>query len=989
MPAKSTFGSASVIPYSSSSGSYKISRSLRFNPSDSAYLSRTPSAAGNRKTWTFSAWVKRSTIGSAEANYILGSAQAPSGTTGIYLGFGSDTLFFGDYATSGWDWYLQSSSLFRDTSAWYHVVAQYDSTQATASERAKLYVNGVRLTAFDGASTYPGPSADSRFNQASVEMAIGRLGTYNGNYFNGYIAEVNFIDGQALDPSSFGYTDSITGSWLPKKYVGTYGTNGFYLPFQNQSTTANYFTYSEDFSNVFWTKYLCTCVTNATTAPNGTNTADKMVINNGQVQGQFYTTGSATDNAIWTSSVYLKALDFTTGILYIQKKDGVFAYIGFDLATGTVTDGINGAIGGTITSVGDGWYRVTCTVNLGTGANTTFNINYQFTGNGDGVKGSYIWGAQLEQGSSAGPYMYTVTSAQNPTLALGEDRSLPTGGYNNWVATNLSVTSGAGNDSLLDSPTDYGTDTGLGGEVRGNYCTFNPLKRGSTYANLSNGNLTIAGTTGGAGQQSVQANIAMSSGKWYAEATITTIGAESSVGIAKDTQDTGLIVGNGAFSYGYYLNGLKYNNNSGTSYGASYTSGDVIGVAFDADAGNLVFYKNGVSQGTAFTGLTNGPYVFEGQGRSATSGNQNDWNFGQQAWRYAPPSGFKALCTTNLPIPSIKKSSTFFDAITYNGTGTTFVSPSGLKFAPDLVWVKSRSQNISHVLSDTVRGTGEVLCSNNTRAGSPDSFLTNFNQDGFTLNTSITANNSGSTYVAWAWQASSTSSTNTNGSITSTVRANPQAGFSIVSFVNASGTNQETVGHGLGVVPKMIIAKNRDTNVNNWGVYHSSVCDTTSKFLRLNTTDAVVTFSTVWGASLPTPSVFGVTGGGLSVASVNMIAYCFAEIDGYSKFGSYAGNASTDGPFVYCGFRPRFLMIKRTDSAEPWIIKDTARSIYNGYDVEIYPNYSNTEGGPYSPPIMDYVSNGFKLRSNTTASNGGTIIFAAFAESPFKYARAK
>jgi hypothetical protein len=145
----------------------------------------------------------------------------------------------------------------------------------------------------------------------------------------------------------------------------------------------------------------------------------------------------------------------------------------------------------------------------------------------------------------------------------------------------------------------------------------------------------------------------------------------------------------------------------------------------------------------------------------------------------------------------------------------------------------------------------------------------------------------------------------------------------------------------------------------------------------------------VWGASLPTPSVFGVTGGGLSVASVNMIAYCFAEIDGYSKFGSYAGNASTDGPFVYCGFRPRFLMIKRTDSAEPWIIKDTARSIYNGYDVEIYPNYSNTEGGPYSPPIMDYVSNGFKLRSNTSGSNGGTIIFAAFAESPFKYARAR
>jgi len=974
MPAKSTFGSASVIPYSSSSGSYKISRSLRFNPSDSAYLSRTPSAAGNRKTWTFSAWVKRTKIGSA-SYYFLGNAQAPTGTNGIYLGFGSDTLFFGDYATSGWDWYVLSSSLYRDTSAWYHVVAQYDTTQATASERVKLYVNGVRLTAFDGASTYPTPqNVDGRFNQASVEMAIGRLGTYNGNYFDGYMSEVNFIDGQALDSSSFGYTDSITGSWLPKKYVGTYGTNGFYLPFQNQSTTANYFTYSEDFSNVFWTKYLCTCVTNATTAPNGTNTADKMVINNGQVQGQFYTTGSATDNAIWTSSVYLKALDFTTGILYIQKKDGVFAYIGFDLATGTVTDGINGAIGGTITSVGDGWYRVTCTVNLGTGANTTFNVNYQFTGNGDGVKGSYIWGAQLEQGSSAGPYMYTVASVQNPTLALGEDRSLPTGGYNNWVATNLSVTSGAGNDSLLDSPTDYGTDTGLGGEVRGNYCTFNPLKRGSTYANLSNGNLTIAGTTGGAGQQSVQANIAMSSGKWYAEATITTIGAESSVGIAKDTQDTGLYVGIGAFSYGYYFNGLKYNNSSGTSYGASYTSGDVIGVAFDADAGNLVFYKNGVSQGTAFTGLTNGPYVFEGQGRSATSGNQNDWNFGQQAWRYAPPSGFKALCTTNLPIPSIKKSSTGFDAVTYTGnaTGQTI---SSLGFSPNLVWLKSRTNATYNYLFDTVRGINTFLFSNTSTTDTTTTSLISFNSNGFSLgadpapDTSTGFNASGSNQIAWGWSRSII------------------AGLDIVNFTAQTSGNL-SVSHMLGVAPKMIITKSRTTSTS-WHIYHASLG--ASAWVLLDSTAAATTSNNAaWGGISPTSSEF-TYGSGL-INTGNIVAYCFSEIEGYSKFGSYTGNASTDGPFVWCGFRPKFVMVKRTDAVASWVISDSQRNSYNGLSYELYANSSNAEGGPFSPPVLDYVSNGFKLRSSSASdsnANAGNFIFAAFAEAPFKYARAR
>jgi hypothetical protein len=466
----------------------------------------------------------------------------------------------------------------------------------------------------------------------------------------------------------------------------------------------------------------------------------------------------------------------------------------------------------------------------------------------------------------------------------------------------------------------------------------------------------------------------MSSGKWYAEATITTIGAESSVGIAKDTQDTGLYVGIGAFSYGYYFNGLKYNNSSGTSYGASYTSGDVIGVAFDADAGNLVFYKNGVSQGTAFTGLTNGPYVFEGQGRSATSGNQNDWNFGQQAWRYAPPSGFKALCTTNLPIPSIKKSSTFFDAITYNGTGTTFVTPSGLKFAPDLIWVKSRSQNISHVLSDTVRGTGEVLCSNNTRAGSPDSFLTNFNQDGFTLNTSITANNSGSTYVAWAWSRSII------------------AGMDIVGYVGNDNSGR-TISHNLGVTPKMIIVKNR-TTLSDWPVYHANLTASNVVFLQLPNAQAAIS-SYAWGAvSSASSTTFTVIAGNTDIRNVNKsgdnyVAYCFSDVEGFSKFGSYTGNGLAEGPFVWCGFRPRYILIKLSGSAGgSWIIHDTSRNDANMSAKRLLANTSDIEG---SDNGIDILSNGFKMRSadGSTNTSGVSHIFAAFAESPFKYARAR
>jgi len=910
--------------------------------------------------------VKRTTIGSA-SYYFLGNAQAPTGTNGVYLGFVSDQLLFGDYGASAWDWNVLSSSLYRDTSAWYHVVAQYDTTQATASERVKLYVNGVRLTAFDGASTYPTPqNVDGRFNQASVETAIGRLGTYNGDYFSGYIAEVNFIDGQALTPSSFGYTDSTTGSWMPKKYVETYGTNGFYLPFENQSSTQNLLTYSEDFGNVAWSKFLSTCTTDATTAPNGTNTADKLVVNNGETYGQFYRAYTAADNTTYTVSVYLKALDFTTGALYLSNKSGGTPYVTFDLTSATITGTLNGALGGTITSVGSGWYRITCTMNSGTGASTTY-MYVQFTGNGDGVKGSYIWGAQLEAYSSVGPYMYTAASVQAQTLAIGEDISLPTGGYNSFASSSLSVTPGSNNDRLVDSPTNYGQDTGLGGEVRGNYAVLNQLQKSG--ATITNGNLDFSlGTT----NNQCMANISVNSGKWYCELTVNAPGYL--VGIAEATQSFPATYGVSKLWYSSNGNFYDGNTNSG-SPGVTYTTGDVIGFALDLDSATTTLkgYKNGTLAGTIASGIS-GSWYMGFAVDDGTASRTGSWNFGQQAWKYAPPSGYKALCTTNLPIPSIKKSSTFFDAITYNGTGSTFVSPSGLAFAPDLVWVKSRSQNISHVLSDTVRGTGEVLCSNNTRAGSPDSFLTNFNQDGFTLNTSITANNSGSTYVAWAWSRSII------------------AGMDIVGYVGNDNSGR-TISHNLGVTPKMIIVKNR-TTLSDWPVYHANLTASNVVFLQLTNAEGAIS-SYAWGAvSSASSTTFTVIAGNTDIRNVNKsgdnyVAYCFSDVEGFSKFGSYTGNGSEDGPFVYCGFRPRYVLIKRFDAAENWILHDTARDPFNVTVNELLPNSSAAEG---STTPFDILSNGFKIRTNVNnALNtiNATHIYAAFAESPFKYARAR
>ena len=981
------FGSQGDTP-----DSYRISRSLRFNSTDNAYLSRTPSTTTDRKTWTYSTWIKRTKLSSASTIFFGWNG---SNTSTVFQFTSSDNLELYNYAGAYYAPRLITNQVLRDLSAWYHIVLVWDANNSTSSDRQRIYINGQRVTSFSTES-YSNDIAYG-INVASYPHGIGGGA---GSNFDGYMAETNFIDGQALTPSSFGETDAVTGRWKAKAFTGTYGINGFYLPFTNNtSTSGNSVLYSENFNAAMYTKNDSSVTTDTTAAPNGATTADTLTENTATATHRlFFNNLTYINGTTYTTSIYVKANTRTA--VALENWNGTVAnYCYADLSNGTVISGSHASAA--ITSVGSGWYRISVS-NVGTGAascgsalylknnNTSSGLSY--TGNGS--SSIFIWGMQTEAFSTLGPYLSTNGTAIGSTLLVGADSSVTTGGYNSWIVNNFSVNPGADNDSLVDSPTNYGTDTGVGGEVRGNYCTFNALKRGSTYANLSNGNLTIAGTTGGAGQQTVQGTIGMSSGKWYAEAIITTVGAESSVGIARVTQDTSLYVGNGAFSYGYYFNGNKYNNSSPSAYGASYTSGNVIGIAFDADLGTLTFYKNGISQGTAFTGLTSGPYVFEGHGRSATSGNQNDWNFGQRPFVYAAPTGFKALCTTNLPTPIIKKPNSYMDVVTYIGNNASR-SITGLSFSPDLVWIKSRTNATWNFLFDSVRGATKWLASNQLGAEATNTTsLTSFNSDGFSLSTDPAPDTSTgwnanlSSQVAWAWDAGSSSVSNTSGSITSTVRANPQAGVSICTF-NVGASGAKTFGHGLTSAPKMVIVKSR-TSALGWCTYHASVITATNQYIQLNTTAAILSVAGIWGSALPTSSVVGIGSGTNVNANDDCVAYCFAEIEGYSKFGSYTGNASTDGPFIYCGFRPRFIMIKRTDSVEPWIIKDTARSIYNGYDVEIYPNYPNIEGGPYSPPIMDYLSNGFKLRSNTSASNGsGNYIFVAFAESPFKYSMAR
>jgi hypothetical protein len=335
------------------------------------------------------------------------------------------------------------------------------------------------------------------------------------------------------------------------------------------------------------------------------------------------------------------------------------------------------------------------------------------------------------------------------------------------------------------------------------------------------------------------------------------------------------------------------------------------------------------------------------------------------------------------------------DSTLYTGNGSTQTITNAGGFKPDFVWAKNRSGTRTHCLFDSVRGAGKVLLSQSTNAetGNSGDLLGSFNSNGFEVNlnylggTNDSSNASGQTFVGWQWQAGSSTVTNTSGSISSQVRANTTAGFSIVTYTG-TGANA-TVGHGLGVAPKMIIVKVRST-ANDWAVYHSGLTSAVFR-LQLNTTIAQASTPTAWNSTAPTSTVFSVgTLTETNASAATYVAYCWAEIAGFSKFGSYTGNGSTDGTFVYTGFRPKFIMIKSSSAVGNWRIFDTSLNPYNLSTQSLAPNLINSENTG-TTLVIDILSNGIKMKGNDSNTNGSgvTYIYAAFAENPFKNSNAR
>ena len=998
---------------------YNIENSLRFNSGDSTYLSWTPSTAGNRTKWTFSLWIKRSSLST-------GGGFLSTNVGNEFINFPSEdglsVYINGGVANVGTNGSVPTI-VFRDPSAWYHLIVVWDTANQITTERLKLYVNGAQIRSEELVNAvYPNQYAVSGIND-TIEHSIGRRNNPDGLYFDGYMAEVNFIDGQALDPADFGEVDPVYGNWVPKEYEGTYGTNGFYLPFRNQGSIYD-ITGDARPSNGAVTRYTSTGSQTFTVPTYISSIVVEMWGAGGGSGGSGPSGGSAAGGGAGSATT------FATGSLSAGGGGGGAssgAGLGANGAGGIASNGdvnINGTAGTNNSNqtfgyaAPNGYWNSLVRSRVGngsayaglfagggaTGSAWYITPNYPVAGSGGSgayLKKTFAAGA-LTPGDSIAVVVGTggTAGAQGGawTGAAGADGEIRitvdgTTLANDYYPANISLTAGSTYDLMNDVPTLTDADTA-------NFATLNPLDKYTNLA-LSEGNLKMQNTTLLNGFAGVRATTGVFSGKWYWEVLVgafqparnlTTIGVDESTA---GTFTVGSSVGSGGIptSYVYYMiNGNKRNNGTNSAYGATYTTGDVIGVALDLDNGTLAFYKNGVSQGTAFTGLSGtfspSAAVYSDTVNGTYTAN-NTFNFGQRPFAYTPPTGFKKLNTYNLPDPAVKPKENF-NVVTYSGSSSSR-NITGIGFQPDLVWAKDRTNVVHHTWTDSVRGAPLDLFSSSQSLESNDTNgLTSFNADGFSLGTSTNHNVSGHTYVAWNWKANEgTTAANEDGSISSTVSVNADAGFSIVSFTSPS-SGSFTMGHGLGASPDLIIMKRRASTAN-WGIFHSAVCTSEDNYFIFNT-NALLSYTDYWGTALPTSTVFGANVGASAIANEAMIAYCFRSVEGYSSFGKYTGNGSTDGPFIYTGFRPAYVMIKCSSVIENWAIKDTARVPYNPNNTQLFANIANAENTNDTYHMIDFNSNGFKIRGadqDLVNGNGETYIYMAFAENPFKYANAR
>jgi len=605
--------------------------------------------------------------------------------------------------------------------------------------------------------------------------------------------------------------------------------------------------------------------------------------------------------------------------------------------------------------------------------------------------------------------------------ALGDDTS---GNTNDWTSSNLDT-----HDQMLDTPTFNSSSNG------GNYPTYNPLLKPPSNLTLAEGNLKATLTSNNTG---IMTNWQVPlTGKWYWEVDMDNIPSGQGIYIGVMPANTDLTINQESNNLGlvyYSINGNSILKGTRSSYGATFTTGDIISIAVDRDADTIQFYKNGSAQGSAidvssldaeffcYMGCTGGSGPFSailnfGQdgtfaGNVTAQGNSDDTGYGN--FYYAPPTGFLAMCSGNQPLSAqidpAQNSDDYpqklFGAYTYvgNNDGDRTVSTD---FQTDMAWIKVRSIVDNNYIQDSTRGFGfsKSISTNSTglegaNGGAPTTTKVDSVSSSNMVVTGADFTYSSATYVAWLWRANGgTTVTNTQGSEDSTVQTDPSGHFSIVKWTGTSDSwgNAITVGHGLNAAPDLIIGKKYLGNADEWQIFFSDYGDysiggsnAASNSLVLNNDSALYTNQSYkgYGGVMPTSTVFTVDGNNLNGSGDTVLAYCFANCEGYIKVGTYEGNANADGVFVYTGFEPAFFMCKPLPAGN-WRIQDTKRSPYNVANKTLFPNHTNAEQS-YSSDRIDILSNGVKMRaSDSNYNQATTFVYLAMAHNPFKYSLAR
>ena len=834
---------------------YQITKSVRLNSADLANFTRTTTSASNRKTWTYSLWAKLqpATIG----GYNLLWSATPSGSSGdqdaLYIDSSTDQMIFmmniTDPGGSNFT-VFQTQRKFRDPSAWYHIVLRYDAT--ASSNYAKLWINGVEETAFT--TDNRNSSTLSNHNAAWNSVGAHRIGVAHSNNdrFNGYLAEIHFVDGTALAASDFGEFDS-NNLWRPKQYSGTHGPTpvNYYDNSQTDLPDGNVYLSTQPVENIFdgndttyarinrgtngqsvatfkWeptggyagvTKLRIKYNYSQQYRINGGSWAN--VNNNGGYQ-EIYNGSAFTLNTLEIRrsdasgsdyGIFVHAIEINDSLVTNISNNGFYLNFSDNTSAVTIAEDSSGnnndwtANNITTTAADNNWadyvyaggstYSSTETgTNYFTGAGSSENL---FDGNLNsqvgGTNASNSWVYFRPATAITGVTSLRLYGAYNSTTKINGTNYSESPSWSStaaWVTvpsppssiTEIALQGSGGAaarvsaievngvvlvdpiaakdlDSMIDTPTNY---TAASGNNGGNYCVLNPLdKRDSpTY---SEGNLQVTGN--GAAHCVGRSTFGVSSGKWYWEATINSSINSTyypSPGICSMDTSVPNQLGDGTSGHAYMANGQKYTSGSLSSYGASFTQDDIIGFALDLDAGTLVAYKNGTSQGTMATGLT---------GSWSPSWNQYNstslvYNFGQRPFQYppggtgGPSSDYKSLCTTNLPDPTISDPSTAMDVALWTGNGSSAQTISTPNLSPDMVWVKERSSTSSHAIIDSVRGAtnaAKVIYPDRTDAevtANSTQSITSLNSNGFTIGSSDNSvNQSSQTYVGWAWEGGS------------------------------------------------------------------------------------------------------------------------------------------------------------------------------------------------------------------------------------------